>query len=108
MVPRVLPARARWAFYGRLVQCPASCTAETLKKTERQLLPRVWFLVSLTGSAMSTSVPPFHEAHLRSTPMRDLHLKIEGTPLEPIIEEFQRELDQAGIRKLRPHFYLST
>jgi hypothetical protein len=51
---------------------------------------------------------PFHESKLWSTPIRDLGLKIEGTPLEPVIAEFRQELDGAGIRKLKPHFYLTT
>lgn len=45
---------------------------------------------------------------LESTPLRELGLTIEGTPLEPIIAEFRRELDAAGFRKLQPHFYLTT
>jgi len=43
-----------------------------------------------------------------SRPLRDLGLTIEGTALEPIIGEFGRELEGVGIRRVRPHFYLST
>jgi hypothetical protein len=50
---------------------------------------------------------PFHETSL-SAPIRDLGLTIAGTRLEPIVAEFQRELERAGVRRLRPHFYLST
>ena len=50
----------------------------------------------------------FHEANLSATPIRDLHLTIAGTPLEPVIAEFERELERAGVRRVRPHFYLST
>lgn len=61
---------------------------------------------------MDTAVPPpegpFHENRLWSTPIRDLGLKIEGTPLEGAIEEFRRELEAAGFHKLKPHFYLAT
>ena len=57
---------------------------------------------------MLTAAPPFRENKLWSTPLRDLGLKIEGTPLEPVIAEFRRELDAAGIRKVKPHFYLAT
>src|SRR5690349_17721949 len=49
----------------------------------------------------------FQEAHLASTPIRALDLRIEGTPLEPVVAEFVQELGRAGIR-LRPRFYLST
>src|SRR4051812_30907196 len=52
--------------------------------------------------------PPFHETKLGSTPLCDLGLTIPGTPLEPVIAEFRRELEAAGIRKLTPHFYLTT
>ena len=51
---------------------------------------------------------PFHESKLGSTPLRDLGLQIAGTPLEPVIAEFRRELESAGVRKLKPHFYLTT
>jgi len=54
------------------------------------------------------SETPFHESKLWSTPIRDLGLKIEGTPLEPVIAEFRRELQAVGVRKLSPHFYLTT
>jgi hypothetical protein len=49
----------------------------------------------------------FQEKHLWSTPIRDLGLAIAGTGLEPVIAEFQRELEAAGIRKLRLACYLS-
>src|SRR5262249_46741148 len=35
-------------------------------------------------------------------------LTIAGTPLEPVVAAFEAELDRAGIRRLRPRFYLST
>jgi hypothetical protein len=50
----------------------------------------------------------FQEGNFRTTPIRDLHLSIEGTRLEPLIRQFEQELTQAGIQRLRPHFYLST
>lgn len=55
-----------------------------------------------------SSASTFHETNYRTTPLRDLNLAIEGTRLEPLIRQFERELQQAGIRRLRPHFYLST
>jgi hypothetical protein len=57
---------------------------------------------------METQAPPFQEAHLFSRPIRDLGLRIAGTPLEPVLEELLAELDGAGIRKVRPRFYLSS
>jgi hypothetical protein len=61
---------------------------------------------------METAAPSlgvaFHESKLWSTPIRDLGLKIEDTPLEPVIAEARRELEAAGLRKLKPHFYLTT
>ena len=59
-------------------------------------------------TAMKAPEAPFHESKLWSTPIRDLGLKIEGTPLEPVIAELLREVEAAGLRKLRPHFYLTT
>src|SRR4051794_27083883 len=54
------------------------------------------------------SDPPFQESRLLSTPIRDLGLTIAGTPLEPVLARFQAELESVGIRRLKPHFYLST
>jgi hypothetical protein len=51
---------------------------------------------------------PFHESHFMATPIRDLGLAIPGTPLEPVVEEFMKELAQVGINRLKPDFYLST
>jgi hypothetical protein len=57
-------------------------------------------------------VPPqetaFREASLLSTPIRNLGLSIAGTRLEPILTEFERELQRAGLRRVRPRFYLSS
>ncbi len=50
----------------------------------------------------------FHESNLGPTPLRDLGLRIEGSPLEPILREFLDELQTAGIHRLRPRVYLST
>jgi hypothetical protein len=51
---------------------------------------------------------PFHESGPGSTPIRELGLTITGSPLEPILAEFLRELEAVGIRRVRPRFYLST
>jgi hypothetical protein len=48
------------------------------------------------------------ESKFRTQPIRDLHLKIEGTRLEPLVDQFHHELREAGIRRLRPQFHLST
>ncbi|MBA3660066.1 MAG: hypothetical protein H0W67_10755 [Gemmatimonadales bacterium] len=57
---------------------------------------------------MVTDPVRFHEGNLWSTPIRDLGLRIEGTRLEPIITEFERELESVAITRLRPRCYLST
>jgi hypothetical protein len=57
---------------------------------------------------MKPAEMPFRESKLWSTPIRDLGLKIEGTPLAPVIDEFLHELETVGIRKVKPHFYLTT
>ena len=51
---------------------------------------------------------PLRESPHGATPIRELDLTIAGSPLEPILEEFGRELERAGIRRVRPRFYLST
>src|SRR4051812_26101934 len=63
---------------------------------------------------MSPAVPetpaPTKKGQFREslqTPIKDLGLTIEGTRLEPIIKEFDAELDRAKV-KLRPKYYLST
>jgi hypothetical protein len=50
----------------------------------------------------------FEEAKSLKLPIRDLNLTIAGTGLEPILAAFEKEIEAAGIKKLRPRFYLST
>jgi hypothetical protein len=50
----------------------------------------------------------FHESNLWSTPIRDMGLTIQGTRLEPILAEFETELQGIGLTRVRPRFYLST
>ena len=57
---------------------------------------------------MSSEESIVHEGNLGSKRLRDLGLTIPGTPLEVVLEEFQRELVACGVTKVRPHFYLST
>jgi hypothetical protein len=52
--------------------------------------------------------PPFHEAKTGATLIRDLGLKIAGTKLEPVIKEFESELEGVGLRRVQPRFYLSA
>jgi hypothetical protein len=52
--------------------------------------------------------PAFQEARPGEVPMRELGLTIAGTPLEPILAEFEAELSAAGVARVRPRFYLST
>ena len=54
---------------------------------------------------MSVQRPSFPE--FLKTPIRDLGLHIEGTRLEPIIQEFMNELERAQV-PVRPRCYLST
>ena len=51
--------------------------------------------------------PPIPEGHF-GTVLRDLGLRIEGTPLEPVLAEFDRELERVGLSNLRPHYYLAA
>src|SRR5262245_49478052 len=45
---------------------------------------------------------------LWSAPISSLGLRIAGTRLEPVVNEFLGELQRAGVKRLRPHFYLSN
>jgi hypothetical protein len=49
----------------------------------------------------------FHEKNWSAVPIRDLGLSIAGTALEPVILEFEREIEQLGLA-VKPRFYLST
>jgi len=60
------------------------------------------------STAVKPSEAPFQESKLWRTPLRDLGLKIEGTPLEPVIADLRREMDAAGLGRVKPHFYLTT
>jgi hypothetical protein len=57
---------------------------------------------------MATPPSTFRESSLWSTPIRDLGLTIEGTRLEPILQEFRQELARVGLTRLEPRCYLST
>jgi hypothetical protein len=50
----------------------------------------------------------FRESNLFGAPIRDLGLTIDGTRLEPVIEQFRAELTRCGITKVVPRFHLST
>jgi hypothetical protein len=51
---------------------------------------------------------PIHEANPWKTPLRDLGLTIQGTALEKVVQDFQRELKQRSLTRVEPKFYLST
>ncbi len=57
---------------------------------------------------MAAEQRAFREAAFTATPLRDLGLSIAGTPLEGVLREFEDEVRQAGVKRVRPHFYLST
>ncbi|HUR29268.1 MAG TPA: putative zinc-binding metallopeptidase [Planctomycetota bacterium] len=57
---------------------------------------------------MADSQARFQEANLRTERIRDLGLSIEGTRLEPVIDEFQAEIAALPLAHLTPTFYLST
>jgi hypothetical protein len=59
-------------------------------------------------SLMPVNEPGFQEAKLGATRLQDLGLSLAGSPLESIIKDFEAERQRAGIRRLRPRFYLST
>ena len=55
-----------------------------------------------------TATLGFQESNLETLPIRQLGLTITGTFLEPLLAEFERELEAAGLRRLKPRFYLSN
>lgn len=48
------------------------------------------------------------DEELLDVPMRRLGLRIEGTEIEDRLAELYAELERAGIRRFRPHTWLST
>jgi hypothetical protein len=40
-------------------------------------------------------------------PIRELGLKLEGSPLEPLVQRLYRQLDRKGLKKFRPVCYLT-
>src|SRR5947209_5300306 len=58
---------------------------------------------------MASHERPVHESSgPGSTPLRDLGLTIQGSPLESVLQSFQEELTHRGITQVTPRFYLST
>jgi hypothetical protein len=51
------------------------------------------------------SRPEFDE--LLSKPIRELGLKLEGSPLERFVQQLYRELERKKLRKFRPTCYLT-
>jgi hypothetical protein len=63
----------------------------------------------VTGpQGFSGGTSSFRETAQKAVPIRDLGLTIAGTPLESVIEVFEKEIDAAGFKHLHPRFYLST
>ena len=78
-------------------------TGEASPKCQNGRLPPT----SASQGTMSSS-QGFRESNLFGAPIRDLGLKIEGTRLAPVIDEFRAELAQRGITRVVPRFHLST
>jgi putative zinc-binding metallo-peptidase len=62
----------------------------------------------MPATTLLPDAPSFQEASLTAQPIRDLGLTIEGTRLEPVIEELRAELARARVDRVQPRFYLST
>ncbi len=57
-------------------------------------------------------MPEFEKAspdlqEILKKPIRDLGLKVEGSPLERFVQQLYRELERKGLKKFRPGCYLS-
>jgi len=74
----------------------------------------------VTGAQSSTapcatlrlSVANFEKApaevqEILSKPIQQLGLKLEGSPLERFVQQLYKELDDKGLKKFRPQFYLT-
>jgi hypothetical protein len=73
------------------------------------VLPRVnAYHLFQADSNMVSSTLSFREDKLQTLPIKQLGLRIEGSRLEPLIQEFKSELMQAGLTGVEPRFYLST
>ena len=44
---------------------------------------------------------------LLSRPIRELGLKLEGSPVERFVQQLYRELESKGLTKFRPEVYLT-
>jgi len=58
--------------------------------------------------APAAAGPDFEIGKLGPTPIRDLALSLEESPLAPVLAELEHELEGRGVRRPRPRFYLST
>src|SRR4051794_2148035 len=56
--------------------------------------------------AFEKTTPPIEK--LLTQPIRELGLKVEGSPLERFVQQMYRELDAKGIHRFRPQCYLSS
>ncbi|HLW55648.1 MAG TPA: putative zinc-binding metallopeptidase [Candidatus Angelobacter sp.] len=52
-------------------------------------------------------IAPKESQELLDKPIRELGLKLEGSPLEPLVARLYRELDRKGLKRFRPGVYLT-
>lgn len=52
-------------------------------------------------------IAPKESQEILDKPIRELGLKLEGSPLEPLVARLYRELDHKGLKKFRPPVYLT-
>jgi hypothetical protein len=62
-------------------------------------------LRSPTVGAFEKAPPDVQE--ILSKPIREMGLKLEGSPIERFVQQFYRELERKGLKKFRPQCYLS-
>jgi putative zinc-binding metallo-peptidase len=63
------------------------------------------FLGVCLRAAFEKAPPEVQE--ILGKPIRDLGLKLEGSPLERFVQQLYRELDRKGLKKFRPACYLT-
>jgi hypothetical protein len=52
-------------------------------------------------------IAPREAREILDRPIRELGLKLEGSPLERLVQRLYRELDRKGLKKFRPDVYLT-